>query len=211
MIKPMHFYEVYEDTHGRRRSLYTKDLLNGRFREWLPEKSKPAAAILKGLNQFGLKPGDKVLYLGASTGTTVSHFSDIVGREGFIFAVEFAPRVMRELVFLCEQRKNIAPILADANHPESYKGKMLPQVDFLYQDIAQKNQSEIFLKNIDMYLRSGGYCLLAVKARSVDVTKRPGEIFNRVKDELSKKLVLVDYRTLDPFEMDHALFVCKKK
>jgi fibrillarin-like pre-rRNA processing protein len=211
MIKPMHFFEVYEDQKGRRRQLYTKDLLTGKFREWPAEKSKPAAAILKGLNQFGLKPGDKVLYLGASTGTTVSHFSDIVGKDGFIFAVEFAPRVARELVFLCEQRKNVAPILADANQPETYKNSIIAPVDFLFQDIAQKNQTEIFLKNIDAYLKKGGYCLVAIKARSIDVTKRPGEIFNKVKNELSEKLILIDYRKLDPFERDHAFFVCKKK
>ena len=211
MIKPMHFYEVFEEAKGKRRFLYTKDLLSGKFREWNPERSKPAAAILKGVNQFGLKPGDKVLYLGASTGTTVSHFSDIVGKDGFIFAVEFAPRVARELVFLCEQRKNVAPILADANQPQTYKDNVIAPVDFLFQDIAQKNQAEIFLKNIDMYLKKGGYCLLALKARSVDVTKRPGEIFNKVKDELDRKLTLIDYRKLEPFEKDHAFFVCKKK
>ncbi len=211
MINPTHFYEVYEEKKGKRRQLYTKDLLSGKLREWNPEKSKPAAAILKGLNQFGLKPGDKVLYLGASTGTTVSHFSDIVGKEGFIFAIEFAPRVERELVFLCEQRKNIAPILADANQPKTYKDNIIAPVDFLYQDIAQRNQAEIFLKNVDMFLKNGSYCLLALKARSVDVTKKPGDIFNRIKKELSEKLVLIDYRKLDPFERDHAFFVCKKK
>ena len=208
MITPTHFYEIYEDK--AKRKLYTKDLLTGGFREWLPIKSKPAAALLKGLNQFGLKPGDKVLYLGAATGTTVSHFSDIVGKDGFIFAVEFAPRVMRELVFLCEERKNIAPILANANHPESYQDKVIP-VDFLYQDVAQKNQAEIFLKNIDAFLKPGGYCLLALKARSIDVTQNPKIIFRKVKAALTEKLILVDYRELAPFEKDHAFFVCKKK
>ena len=210
MITATHFYEIYEE-QGKKRKLYTKDILTGKFREWLAIKSKPAAALLKGLNQFGLKPGDKVLYLGASTGTTVSHFSDIVGNQGFIFAVEFAPRVMRELVFLCEERKNIAPLLANANQPASYQGKVLGPVDFLYQDVAQRNQVEIFLKNVEMFLKPGGSCLLALKARSVDVTKSPKLIFNQVKKELTEKLILVDYRELYPYEKDHAFYVCKKK
>ena len=34
-----------------------------------------------------IKISSKVLYLGASTGTTVSHISDIVGLSGLVFAV----------------------------------------------------------------------------------------------------------------------------
>ena len=219
------FYEVFEEKKKGRRPLFTKNLVPGKqvygerlvkdngieYREWNPFKSKPAAAIMKGLNQFGLKPGDKVLYLGAASGTTVSHFSDIVGEKGMIFALDFAPRVVRDLVSLCEQRKNIAHLLEDANKPESYKDKIIYPVDFLFQDIAQKNQAEIFLKNVDLFLKKGGYCLLAVKARSVDVAKKPGQVFNEVKRFLRDKVEIVDYRELGPFEKDHAFFVCKKR
>ncbi len=225
MISPTKFFEIYEEMTPRRRSLFTKNLVPGRkvygerlvmqagteYREWNPYKSKPAAGIMKGLNQFGLKPGSKVLYLGAASGTTVSHFSDIVGNEGMIFALDFAPRVVRDLVSLCEARKNIAPMLEDAFHPERYKDNVISPVDFVFQDIAQKNQAEIFMKNVDMFLKKGGYALLSVKARSVDITQKPGAIFNSVKIFLRDKVEIVDYRTLEPFEEDHALFVCKKR
>ena len=43
----------------------------------LPFRSKLAAAILGGVENIWMKPGSKVLYLGAASGTTVSHVSDI--------------------------------------------------------------------------------------------------------------------------------------
>jgi len=45
-----------------------------------------------------IRPGSKVLYLGAASGTTVSHVSDIVGKDGIVYAVEFSHRSGRDLV-----------------------------------------------------------------------------------------------------------------
>ena len=151
-----------------------------------------------------------MLYLGSSTGTPVSHVSDIVGEEGMVFAVDIAPRMMRDFVFLCNERKNLSPILADSAKVDILKERV-SAVDVVYQDVAQKNQVEIFLKNINMFLKDGGYGLLAVKARSMDVTKQPKIIFKSVKEQLEKELQIIDYRELDPFQKDHAMFICKKK
>lgn len=217
-MKSSKIFEVYED----QRSIFTKSLAPGlkvyderlvkekgvEYREWNPRKSKLAATILKGSPNIGIRKGDIVLYLGASSGTTVSHVSDIVGKDGFVFALDFAPRVVRDLVFVAEKRKNIAPILADANDPESFVGRVC-LADIIYQDIAQRNQLEIFLKNIDYFLKPGGYCLLAVKARSIDVAKKPNVIFDQIKKELEKKVKIIDTRLLHPFEMDHCMFICK--
>ncbi|MBU0615024.1 MAG: fibrillarin-like rRNA/tRNA 2'-O-methyltransferase [Nanoarchaeota archaeon] len=219
-MKLSKIFEVYEE-RGR---LHTKNLIRGNtvyterlvkeageeYREWDPRKSKLCAAILKGCTNIGIRKGDIVLYLGASTGTTPSHVSDIVGQDGFIFALDFAPRVVRELVFVAEKRKNIAPILADANNPESFKDR-ISQVDIVYMDIAQKNQAEIFLKNIKEFLKPGGYALLAVKAKSVDIARKPKAIYNEVRQKLEKEVTIIDFRTLEPFELDHCMFVCKTK
>jgi len=78
-------------------------------------------------------------------------------------------------------------------------------------DIAQKNQAEIFLKNCKMFLKKGGFGLLALKARSVDVTRNPKIIFKEIREKLEKQMIIVDYRELDPYEKDHAFFVVKKK
>lgn len=215
---------IYFEAKKGKKSLFTKSLypntpvygeklvkIKGQeYRSWDHTRSKLAAAILKQISQIGLKENDVVLYLGASTGTTPSHISDIVGKEGFVFAVEFGPKVSRNLVFMCEKRKNIAPILADANKPEIYS-HLATQTDIVYMDIAQKNQTEIFLKNVDMYLKSGGFGLLFVKARSIDVSKKPKTVYTQVRAELEKTVTIVDYKELDPFEKDHCVFVVKKR
>lgn len=218
------FKGVYAREKGRETYIYTENLVKGQrvygenlfregeqeFREWDPKRSKLGAALKKEISQMGIKEGDYILYLGASTGTTVSHVSDIVGEKGLVFALDFAPRVLRDLVFLAESRNNIAPILADANKPETY-AHLTCEVDTVFMDVAQKNQVEIFLKNCKIYLKQGGFGLLALKARSVDVTKYPKDIYKKVRTELEKEMVVVDYRELDPFEKDHAFFVVKKK
>jgi|SRR3989338_111058 len=223
MIKKSKIFEVFE-SEGKRRQLYTINLVpennvygerlikenDVEYREWDASKSKLAAAILKGSPNIGIRKSDVVLYLGAASGTTASHVSDIVGNEGLVFAVDLAPRVMRDLIFLCYKRKNIAPILADANKTDLLKER-ISTVDVLYQDVAQKSQVEIFLKNVDLFLKSGGYALLALKARSIDVTKQPKQIFKEVKEILEKELTIIDYRELEPFQKDHCMFICKKK
>lgn len=180
------------------------------YRLWDPKKSKLGAAILKGISQIGIKPGSKVLYLGCSTGTTASHVSDIVENSGFVYALDFAPRVLRNFVFVAEKRKNMLPIFADAKKPESYK-EYVGDVDVIFQDVAQKDQVGIFLKNIDFYLKQGGFGILTIKARSIDVTKNPMIVFREVQAQLERTLTIVDKRSLEPFERDHALFVVKKK
>lgn len=224
MIKETSFRNIFEIKKRKKKLLLTKNLVKGvsvygeklitdnstEYREWKPEHSKLAAAIVKGIKQINLKPDTVVLYLGASTGTTVSHVSDIVGKGGFVFALDSAPRVVRDLVFVSENRLNMAPILADANQPDTYKDR-ITQVDWLYQDIAQKHQVDIFLKNINAFLKPGRFALLAVKARSIDVTKEPSVIFEQVKKQLEKKLIIADKVLLSPFQKDHCLFVCKKK
>lgn len=181
----------------------------GEYRQWDARRSKLAAGILKGISQTGIKSGSTVLYLGASHGYTPSFVSDIIGKKGFMYALDFAPRVVRDLVFVCEKRKNMTPILADANQPKTYAARITP-VDIVFMDVAQKNQGEIFLKNCHAFLKPGGFGILAVKSRSVDITKSPKQIYQQVRQELEKEITIVDYQILDPFEKDHCLFVVKK-
>lgn len=177
---------------------------------WEPKTSKLSAALHKGLKETHLKQKNIVLYLGASTGTTVTHISNIVGNEGMIFAIEISPTTCRELVFLAEERKNIAPILADANQPQTYANSIIT-VDWLCQDISQRNQVEIFLKNAKLFLKEKGYALLALKARSINVAKEPNEIFKEAKQPLSKEFEILEEITLEPYQKDHCLFVCRKR
>ena len=193
-------------------SVYEERLLrigNTEYRNWDAKRSKLAAAILKGIRSTGISKSDVVLYLGSATGTTASHVSDLVP-DGFVFALDFAPRVVRDIVFVCQDRKNITPILADANHPEEYVSRVCA-VDAIYMDVAQKNQVEIFLKNVKLFLKKGGYCLLALKARSIDVTKRPRDVYKKVEAELTVNLDIIDEIGLDPYQKDHCMFLCRKR
>ncbi|MEK6951048.1 MAG: fibrillarin-like rRNA/tRNA 2'-O-methyltransferase [Nanoarchaeota archaeon] len=216
---PHKIFEVYSDGYR----LYTQSLLPGKmpfaenilrqggveYREFEPTRSKLAATITKGCTNVFIRKGDVILYLGSSHGYTVSFVSDIVGQEGLIFALDPAPRVMRDLVFLAEERKNIVPILADANHPEEYTDKIC-LADIVYQDVAQRNQADIFIRNCQLFLKKGGYGLLAVKARSIDVTKKPKVIFEEVRRMLEKLFTVIDYRILEPYQKDHCLIIVKK-
>jgi len=179
------------------------------YREWNAYRSKLAAAILKGISEVPIKEGSKVLYLGAATGTTVSHVSDIIKEKGVAYAVEFAPRVIRELVTVCEYRKNIVPILGDARFPQDYRG-VLEEVDVIYSDVAQPEQAKLVADNADFFLKDGGYLLLAIKARSVDVTLEPSEVYKRELDTLKNRgFEILDVVHLEPFDKDHAMVLAK--
>ena len=148
---------------------------NKEFRSWNPYRSKLAAAILDGL-EFKIKQDSNILYLGAATGTTVSHIADIANK-GVVYAVEKSPFALKKLLKLCKQRKNIVPIMSDANHPERYNSSV-PIIDFVYQDISQRNQDEIFINNIKKYLKINGQGIIMIKARSIDVSLKPNQVFD---------------------------------
>lgn len=217
-------FGVYEKK-GKRMQIYTENFAPGttvydekivhedgkEFREWNPRRSKLGAYIMQGVNDIFIRPDNKVLYLGIASGTTASHISDIIGKGGMIFGVDPAFRAMIKLMFVCEERKNIAPIMDDAFHPENYESFVPKEVDVIFQDVAQRNQAEIFAKNIRKYLKKGGFGLMAIKARSVNIAQNPREIFNKVKKDLEKEFIIVDFRSLEPYERDHAMIVVKKK
>lgn len=170
--------------------------------------SKILAAQKNGL-KIPVKKKDVVLYLGASHGVTAKIMSELVGRNGFIFCLDVSPRVMFDLVHVCDEYENTAPLLFDANKPELYK-KLVPKVDVIYQDVAQKNQVEILKKNVDMFLKDYGYAVLVLKAKSVDVIKSKEEVLNTVLDELKKFLEVVNYVDLSPYHKEHFFIVCRK-
>ena len=192
-------------TPGKR--VYNEDLVvrgGVEFRTWDPFRSKLAAAVLKGLPDGIIRGGSKVLYLGASTGTTASHVSDIVGDDGLVVGVEFAPRVAREfLEHVARERKNVIPFVADARDPSKYAVAMF---DVVYCDIAQPDQTEIAMANCDRLLKKGGSLILVVKARSIDVLKEPERVFMEESRKLQKAGFSVKKVVeLSPFDKDHAL------
>jgi rRNA 2'-O-methyltransferase fibrillarin (EC 2.1.1.-) len=179
------------------------------YREWNAYRSKLAAALLKGLEELPVKEGDRILYLGIASGTTASHISDIIGSKGLIYGVEFSPRVIRDLMQVVADRRNILPILADARAPERYR-LMVGMVNGLYADVAQPEQADIVNRNARLFLEDGGYLLLAIKARSIDVTREPSDIYLREMKKLAQGgFEIIDVVHLDPFDRDHAMIYAR--
>jgi len=181
------------------------------YRIWDAYTSKPAAAIKKKLKIFPLEKGMKVLYLGFAEGKTASFFSDIVGKEGLIFGVEISPRSLRESIPVCEKRGNIVPILADARRPELYEDIIVEKVDFVFEDVADPQQVEIFIRNCEKFLREGGYGAIAIKSQSIDVIRSPKEVYKECIQKLEKHFIILDKVELDPYEKFHLFIVLKKK
>ncbi|MCD6443791.1 fibrillarin-like rRNA/tRNA 2'-O-methyltransferase [Candidatus Bathyarchaeota archaeon] len=181
------------------------------YRLWDPYRSKLGAALLKGLKRLPIKRGVKVLYLGAAAGTTLSHVSDIIGEDGLVYGVEFSPRAMRDFIKrVSAHRENVVPILADARFPEKYL-PYVEEVDVIYCDIAQPDQARILSDNADFYLEKGGSTLLAVKARSIDVSRRPVEIFKEEAKVLRSRGFKVEATLrLEPFDKDHVLILSRR-
>lgn len=182
------------------------------YRAWDPFRSKLAAAIKNGLKEFPIKQGSKILYLGSAEGTTISHLSDIVGEKGLIFGVDISARVMRKFIYLSEMRKNLVPILDDASIPANYSNYVKDfTIDVLYQDVSQKNQAEIFLKNSRMYLKRNGYGLLVIKVRSIDAAASSKKIIDAEVSKLEKEFKILQKIPLEPFDKEHTLVLCIRK
>ena len=179
------------------------------YRLWDPFRSKLAAAIMNGLEIFPFKNKSTVLYLGVSTGTTVSHISDIVGLSGMIFGVEHASRVARDFLDrVASHRANIIPILQDARKPKEYFS-VFGKVDVVYVDIAQPDQTNIAIENCKMYLKKDGYFFLVIKTRSIDVTKSPKRIVEEEIKRMEVHFEILQVIDLHPYDKDHAMVIAK--
>ena len=189
-------------------TLYGEKLISrdgNEYRTWDPFRSKLAAAYIKGLH-FEFSNVGNVLYLGASTGTTVSHLSDIVGQPGKIFAVESSTRVARELISnVSSKRTNVIPIIEDARKPRSYFS-IYDKMDLVYCDIAQPDQTTIAIDNCKIYLKEKRPILLVIKTRSIDVTMSPKNVISQeIKKLESNSFEIKQKIDLEPFDKDHAM------
>lgn len=176
------------------------------YREWNGFRSKLAAGVYNGLDNIYIKPGAKVLYLGAANGTTVSHVSDIVGPTGIVYAVEFSERSGRDLINMSKKRPNIVPIVDDARKPNKYRMFIGEMVDCIFCDVAQPDQARIIAYNAEHFLKVGGGFVFSIKANCVDSTADPEIVFNQQLNELKKSgFKPKEQVTLEPFERDHAM------
>jgi fibrillarin-like pre-rRNA processing protein len=217
------------------RSLWTRNAVKGisvrgekrkkdshiEWRHWDPTKSKVAASLLKTKrNPSDMLPeqGSTCLYLGASSGTTVSHIHDHVcgsgnHHNGQVVAVEIAPRMMRDLSKLSESRPGLIPVLGDARNPSVITPYLREQVDWLHQDISIADQTKTFLKISEVFLKVGGIGLLSLKAASERwIEGGDDSRFAEAKEliELNQKIVLLEIIDISYFEGQHRVFVIER-
>uniref|UniRef100_A0A3P9JV76 rRNA 2'-O-methyltransferase fibrillarin n=1 Tax=Oryzias latipes TaxID=8090 RepID=A0A3P9JV76_ORYLA len=198
---------VGESVYGEKRMSVEEGDTKIEYRAWNPFRSKLAAAILGGVDQIHIKPGAKVMYLGAASGTTVSHVSDIVGPEGLVYAVEFSHRSGRDLLNVAKKRTNIIPIIEDARHPHKYR-MLVGMVDVIFADVAQPDQTRIVALNAHNFLKNGGHFVISIKANCIDSTAAPEAVFaSEVKKMSSENMKPQEQLTLEPYERDHAVVV----
>ncbi|KAJ1658223.1 Small subunit processome complex component [Dispira simplex] len=197
-----------ESVYGEKRVAIDGDDGNKvEYRVWNPFRSKLAAGILGGLDNIYIAPGKKVMYLGAASGTTVSHVADIVGPEGLVYAVEFSHRSGRDLINMAKKRTNVIPIVEDARHPQKYR-MLVGMVDVIFADVAQPDQARIIALNAHHFLRNGGYIVISIKANCIDSTVDAAKVFAReVKKMQEERIKPQEQLTLEPYERDHAIVV----
>ncbi|AQZ17627.1 NOP1 (YDL014W) [Zygosaccharomyces parabailii] len=177
------------------------------YRVWNPFRSKLAAGIMGGLDELFIAPGKKVLYLGAASGTSVSHVSDVVGPEGVVYAVEFSHRPGRELISMAKKRPNVVPIIEDARHPQKYR-MLVGMVDCVFADVAQPDQARIIALNSHMFLKDQGGVVISIKANCIDSTVDAETVFAREVQKLREERIKpLEQLTLEPYERDHCIVI----
>ncbi|KAI0263406.1 Fibrillarin-domain-containing protein [Gloeopeniophorella convolvens] len=224
IIEP-HVHEGVFIAKGKESMLVTKNLVPGEsvygekrisveggpdgtkieYRVWNPFRSKLAAGVLGGMDKIYICPGAKVLYLGAASGTSVSHVADIVGPEGVVYAVEFSPRSGRDLINMAKKRTNVIPIVEDARFPQKYR-MLLSSVDVIFADVAQPDQARIVAHNAHQFLKTGGHAVISIKANCIDSTAPADAVFTREINALRAEMFKpIEQITLEPYERDHAM------
>ena len=66
----------------------------------------------------GIKPGEKVADIGSGTGLFAIRFADLVGKNGWVYAVDIAPRFVQHVAHQSEQRQldNVTSVLCHQDH-----------------------------------------------------------------------------------------------
>ncbi|MBP1987477.1 fibrillarin-like rRNA/tRNA 2'-O-methyltransferase [Halolamina salifodinae] len=185
--------------------VYGEPTVDGR-RVWDAGRSKLGAMLELGMDTH-LAGGESILYLGAASGTTVSHVADFSGPT---YAVEFAPRPVRDLVDVAESRPNLFPLLADARKPSEYAGVVESGLDSIVQDVATRGQADVANRNAQ-FLAADGILLAAIKARSENVVADPDEVFEDVRETLSESYEILETERLEPYHDDHLGVVARKR
>ena len=167
---------------------------------WNPYHSKLAAYILAKGMYWPFTKKSIVLYLGAAEGTTIRFLSNIC-LDGRIIGVDISPTSMAELLLLAEDKTNIIPFLGDAHFPKQYE----PHVnspDIIYQDIAQSDQLDIFIRNYNYFKPKFGFLML----KSKSIKGNDNEIIAQYKEKLKSHFKIVECINISKWAKGHRAY-----
>ena len=175
------------------------------YRVWNPFRSKLGASILGGIEDIHIKPGTKVLYLGAACGITISHISDIIGSDGLLYAVESSLHDAGKLLTLAKDRPNIVPIVEEASEPWRYQ-KLVGTVDTIYCDLPGPDQVTVLAANANCFLQPNGAFLIVISSDAISSEDADEVIYaNEVKRLRENEFKPYEQLTLEPYERSHAV------
>jgi len=175
--------------------------------QWNPFTSKWKAALEKDFD-LSLGGSENILYLGASSGTTVSFLSDVT--SGIIFAVEKAPVMAIPLVRLAQKKSNIAPLVCDARNTSYIRDHLFTTtINILFQDIPSPDQVDI-LSTASHLVDTGCRIFLSLKTQSISLQDKE-KTLAKVRAQLQKKFIIEKVQSLEPFHKKHYFFILKKK
>ena len=180
------------------------------WRQWNPRASKLGAGLLKA-SESGLlpEPGSVCLYLGSGHGTTISHLHDHLCAAknhlgGRIVAVDISSRCIRDLIKLSKTRPGILPVLGDCRQPDHISPFLSTKVPWLFQDVSQSGQVEMFIQSCHQFLAEKGTGILSLKSASERDTSCAFE--HAQQSLLDAGFTLVERIDLSGWEDQHVLF-----
>ena len=173
---------------------------NKKWETWNPYHSKLSAYLAAGGENWPFKANSKILYLGSAEGNTISYLSEI-SKTNTITAVDISAVAMAELLVLAKSKKNIIPSLNDAHFPERYRIQA-NNPEIIYQDIAQNDQVDIFVRNCKYFKPK--YAFLMLKTQSISGKNK--DIFKDTEEKLKENFEKVETVNINKLAKGHSAY-----
>ena len=167
---------------------------------WNPYHSKLSAYLMAGGKNWPFKKNSKILYLGSAEGNTISYLSEICLINN-ITAVEISAVAMAELLVLAKKKENIIPCLNDAHFPEKYRIQA-NNPEIIYQDIAQNDQVDIFIRNCNYFKPKCAFLMLKTQS----ISGKNKTIFEYAKNKLSDFFKNVETININKWAKGHCAY-----
>jgi len=167
---------------------------------WNPYHSKLSAYLMAGGKNWPFKKNSKILYLGSAEGNTIRYLSEICLINN-ITAVEISAVAMAELLVLAKKKENIIPCLNDAHFPEKYRIQA-NNPEIIYQDIAQNDQVDIFIRNCNYFKPKCAFLMLKTQS----ISGKNKTIFENTEKELNKIFKNVEIININKWAKGHSAY-----